>query len=748
MSSTHSDEERDRAVESSNLTRKRESNRDSGIGSMTLSEHASAEGDKDGSGSSRRGPDRGKITEDSAEKVDPVRKRLGLDDSEEDESNAIEEVIEGIDSPDELEALETLPETVDNAAVGHGDAFDLETLPSYIKKFSSSEPFKLRHSNIKCYRPLGAHKNGDVWIPMSLGPHMRSRSASYGSRPFSADVAMHSPYQRIPLSRCNSEDRQMLAAVSEMYNRSHSDPNMLETNTSDSEDRSMSVSCIPTFTELLDDPESPLGASGETSSLSSNENLLESVNNAFKKLGEKYSQLGLSSNNDHDKDESEDTTNTVSVEAASTEEKSNSQSLPLDKPETEMDVESQDKPLTKTVIKLAREFSRKAKENPLLVVSRQFSSDSCLEQVEDDKGVHDVVRSKRVTNVTSRFETFQRAMTENETWQAPPRCRVQHISDSVFHATPATATGSSSSDDDERNKPQNQDTPTSAFSRNGRNRRSVRDVVRKFEKPSPLKTESKVVTPTVMGIQERLQAIRQNAEFHKQANQQLGSSSSIKSLRERRQELDEWVSRPIPRRYLKSEGSFLELYHSDTASHCSGSEEPDGLSSYSSSVQSSTTTSPIHVARVNIHLDLKETFSNFSSNTESVEDKEPLLFRSLKERFQELEKAVSKPVPRTCANPKEEIEAGKQSTVEEKISQSQETPNLKVEEEQVEAECQSSLPTSRSSSSPVFLEATSSENLKRATSCESNYTDARSDLSAQDSSEDSFHSGYATPTES
>jgi hypothetical protein len=57
-------------------------------------------------------------------------------------------------------------------------------------------------------------------------------------------------------------------------------------------------------------------------------------------------------------------------------------------------------------------------------------------------------------------------------------------------------------------------------------------------------------------------------------------------------------------------------------------------------------------------------------------------------------------------------------------------------------------PGGRYTSSPVFLTAQSSEGLHRATSCESNYTDARSEFSTQDSSEESFHSGYATPTES
>ncbi|XP_033625452.1 uncharacterized protein LOC117288707 isoform X1 [Asterias rubens] len=810
VSSTHSDEERDRAMmERSNLTRKRESNRDSGIGSMTLSEHAAVEGDKDGSGSSRR-PDRGnKTSEDLSKKIDPVRKRLGLDDSEEDDDNAIVEVVEGPDSPDELEALETLPETVNNAAVGHEDAVDLETLPSYIKKFSPSEPFKLRHSNIKGYRPLGARKNGDVWIPMSLGPHMRSRSVSYGNRPFSADAAMHTPHQRMPLSRCNSEDRQMLAAVSEMYSRSRSDPNMLET--SACEDRSRSACCIPTYTEHPHTPESPQAVSEESSTFSSNENLLESVNNAFKLLGEKYSQLDLSENKDEDESESskdgtESTANTISAGTESTEERTIIEPPPMEEPKQKIVVQPKVKPRTKTVNKLAREFSRKAKESPKLIVTRQSSSDSCLEQTDsafgdvssakDDKGVDVVVRSKRVTKVTSRFETFQRAMTENEKWQAPSR-RARYISDSVFHAVPVTATGSSSEEE------KTQDTPTSTFSRSARNRRSVRDVVRRFEKPKSLKKESKAVTPTVMGIQERLQSIRQNAEFHKQSNQQVGSS--IKSLRERRQELQEWVSRPIQRRYHKSEGNYLELYHSDTASYCSASEEPDGMSSYASSAQSSTNTSPVHVPRVNLHLDSTETSStNSSSNNETAESKEPILFRSLKERFQELEKAVSKPVRRTCADPKKEIDAEKHSKAEENKSlseetylpseetplsseetlflseetlvsldetlvsfeetlvpseetpvSSEETPVSSEEtliptiEESQEVDGESSHPKSRSNSSPLMLEAvTSSDQLKRATSCESNYTDARSELSAQDSSEDSFHSGYATPTES
>ncbi|XP_038074098.1 uncharacterized protein LOC119742138 isoform X2 [Patiria miniata] len=802
VSSTHSDEEKERAAVRSNLTKKRESNRDSGIGSMTLSEHTSTEGDRDANGSGRRsGTDRGKSSEDPAKKPDLVRRRLGLEGSEEDD-NAIEELIENMESPDELEALESLPEIVPNASVGNEDAVDLESLPSYIKKVSPSEPFKLRHSNIKSYRPLGTRKNGDVWLPMSSETYVRNRSLSYGARPLSADVAMHVPL-KVPLSRSNSDDRCMLAAVSEMHNRSHSDPNMLDTNT---EDRSGS----PTRKEILDASPSSHGASGELSSYSSNENLLESVNSAFKKLGEKYSQFHLSDNEDAKteagKAASDDITSTCTVSTGKRFEEEKPNSEPAKSCQPEEDHTKDEAPaavVPKTVIKLAREFSRKAKESPKLVVTRHVFSDPYVDRdgtahtegfsIKEDKDGHAVVRPKTASKVTSKIETFQRAMTENESWIAPSRGRVRHISDSVFHATLVRSTGSSS--DEDKTESLSQDN-TPSLSRNNRNRKSVRDVVKKFEKPSSKKKESKVVTPVSMGIQQRLQSIRQNAEFHKQSQDE-ASSSKIKSLRERRQELQEWVSRPIPKRYNKTEGSTLEMSYSDTASHCS--DEPDGMSSYASSLQSSAHASPVHVARGTLNLtgfrvESRESSAHASpvhvarsplnltgsetSTEPSPQDSEPILFRSLKERFQELEKAVSKPVPRTCVNPKEEIKAEKQNKAEEQRLLSQSSikedelvegtkPEAKEVEEEVEfkenmeeeeteqqKQCEedthrsSCRPNVTSNSSPVFLRAQSSEGLHRATSCESNYTDARSEFSTQDSSEESFHSGYATPTES
>ncbi|XP_022083019.1 uncharacterized protein LOC110975147 isoform X3 [Acanthaster planci] len=800
VSSTHSDEEKDRAAERSNLTKKRESNRDSGIGSMTLSEHASTEGDRDANGSSRRGgPDRNKTAEDMVKKADPNE-----------DDNAIEELIENTESPDELEALEALPEIVPNASVGHEDTMDLESLPSFIKKVSPSEPFKVRHSNIKSYRPLNTLKNGDVWLPMSSNSYVRSRSASYGARPLSADVAMHAPL-KIPLSRSNSDDRCMLAAVSEMHNRSHSDPNMLDTHT---EDRSSSppraepenVSPSPQI-DLLDVSPSSLGASGETSSFSSNENLLESVNNAFKRLGEKYSNFHLSDNEGNKSEAVEDSADSVANVCTA----SAATKLEKDEPESETDKSCQEEcqaepppvPLPpKTVIKLAREFSRKAKEGPKLVMLRHVFSDPYIDRdgtahsegfsIKEDKDGHTVVRPKTPGKVTSKIETFQRAMTENESWEAPARSRVRHISDSLFHATPVRATSSSSDEE----KTTCQDSTPSSQSRNGRNRQSVRDAVRNFEKPSPLKPESKVVTPVSLGIKQRLQAIQQNAEFHKQTQDEL-RSAKIKSLRERRQELQEWVSRPIPRKYTISETGILEMAFSDTASHCS--DEPDGMSSYASSLQSSAQASPVHVARGALSLAGSET-----SSEPSPQDSEPVPFRSLKERFQELEKAVSKPVPRTCINPKDEIEAQKQTKVveeclplqyslkeeelnegtksyEEDVDEEATEEAAVITEEVVKAEMEidevkpqevtreelvredmqpedkqpdvdnqrsSPQPDSRPPSSPVFLTAQSSEGLHRATSSESNYTDARSEFSTQDSSEESFHSGYATPTES
>ena len=358
----------------------------------------------------------------------------------------------------------------------------------------------------------------------------------------SADVVMHSPLQKIHLSRSNSDDKHMLAAVSEMCNRSHSDPNMLDTNTEDS--------------QLQDASQSPLEASGENSSFSSNENLLETVNNAFKKLGEKYSQFHLSENEDVETGPPRDPADSVDdvVDGETELAKVTPSSMPKrhDTPREHSDPETQIVPRPKNGHQnWPASSAARPNKVPKLVVTRHVFSDPLLDRdgtthvdgfsIHEDKDGHAVVRPKTTSKVTSKIETFQMALTENESWQAPTRGRVRRISDSIYHATPVKTTGSSS--DEEKAKPKSLDNTPTSLSRSGRNRRSVRDVVNKFEKPSPLKNETKVITPTALGIQQRLRAIRQNAEFHKQSQQDV-SSSRIKSLRERRLELEEWVSRP------------------------------------------------------------------------------------------------------------------------------------------------------------------------------------------------------------
>ena len=190
-------------------------------------------------------------------------------------------------------------------------------------------------------------------------------------------------------------------------------------------------------------------------------------------------------------------------------------------------------------------------------------------------------------------------------------------------------------------------------------RKSVRDFVRRYEVSKQGRPEPKVVTPVQEGIKERLRSFQLETKQPVKSPQHR-SSMGFKKLSERRKELEEWVARPKQRSRHNSE--------SRDSTDGSGSDADLSFSfhsypgSYASSLHSSGRSSPCpeaKVANINAIKDgLMESISRLASSSSAAAEEEevtPAMFKSIRERFEELEKAAHKPIPKTVANPKEEM---------------------------------------------------------------------------------------------
>ncbi|XP_070576573.1 uncharacterized protein [Ptychodera flava] len=125
----------------------------------------------------------------------------------------------------------------------------------------------------------------------------------------------------------------------------------------------------------------------------------------------------------------------------------------------------------------------------------------------------------------------------------------------------------------------------------------------------------------------------------------------FKSVKERRRELEERVSKPVPRQRILSE--FLDMSDGSSVS----SAESEWTSRYSSAP-----TSPLHTAGScsTLNKASEESVEGISRRTSSSEEGElmPIIMKSIKERFRELQQSISKPVPKRDA--KEEIKMQRQ----------------------------------------------------------------------------------------
>ncbi|XP_072172095.1 uncharacterized protein [Diadema setosum] len=659
-------------VLSKSLGDRKESNRDSGIGSMTLSEHLKLDSEDKSSADEAKGGE-GKLSKKKSGAVRKLengfKRQEGLDDTEEEEG----EVAKGSEgeSPDELEALEQLS---DDNHLDRDPILDIELSPRPPRRslptVGGAELFKLRRVDLKEYRPLNDRfsKDHDVWVPMpDKPPFMRNRSFSHiPSRPQSADIAhprTHPHFTKMRLSRTRSDDI-CPHAWSELA-KCHSDPNI----TDHKSDLGDSIESNVDKQNALGSSASTFGTvDGDLSSLSSHENLADSINIAFQQLGAKYaakseSESGTSTPHtdmdtvkdpnaakrkekvsiiindeeiiDLDKEDVALAKRDVSEETGSTKDENNA--LDSQNEEEEEDKEMSD--AKKKVQRLARKYSRLIRQQQSTIVVTRKNSESSSES--DGKQVAWAVTHSQSGTIIKRFEIDNSA--------GDPRS-----------SETSTPTRSLTDSEDEK-----LGVSRRSLARSSKSRKSVRDFVKRFEVTNSGRQEPKVVTPVQPGIQERLRSFQHET---KQPNKspQHRSSMGFKTLGERRKELEEWVAKPRTRSRHNSEGKDSTDGASISSSVSDVGDLSFGLSSYqdsyASSLHSSGRSSPCPEARLaNIHAikeGLLESISRLASTASNTEEEvTPAMFKSIRERFEELEKAAHKPIPRTVTDPKEEMKA-------------------------------------------------------------------------------------------
>ncbi len=602
-------------------------------------------------------------------------------DTDEDEEDP-DKALKAIESPDELEALETLNEKVDSSIIDKGGTIDIDSLPAALSPMSphSDEAFKLRY-NIRNYKRMSSSSQGsqpeddDIWVKMPPRGARGKQIHTGVPRPLSAEVTGHPHFSKLPLARSSSENFQYLGDMNDYNIRTVSDPNLLESQIDKDSDKSG---------QHLDSSISTLGASDEfslssTSPHDQEENLLESVNSAFKRLGEKYAlqsgMLGTATEDENKQDlESEildgkqdvlmrrarkvNVTDRKHPTDAGSVKHSHRTEASI-KVSTNAQTENQQQvapvPLPKrTVRKLAREYSRRAKslERPSTLVKHR--SEPAIKR-QGESAESDFMLREPKGDLAKKVQSLKKALDES---------KIAHATD-LPRTTTALQSDSSTSDDDKNRLPMQ---AADVGSNRSRNRKTVHDTVKQYESLSPKRSiEPKVITPNAgMSIQQRLRTIQESSDNFRRSKSMDRShfdtrisspsrGSPLKSLRERKLELEEWATRPITRGRYKSEGAFLGVACSDAISNDSNSEGKDGevfssRSSHTSSVQSSESASPLPQRSGGIS-------RRWSSHSSSLSEEDTVLFKSIKDRFRELEIAVSKPVPRTCKDAREEIKS-------------------------------------------------------------------------------------------
>lgn len=633
-----------------------ESKRDSGIGSMTITETPKSETDEKsenemqnvGKGDLEYSP--GKLSPRGAGRKASSRKQRRNSGRKEDEEDAIEEMIKGTESPDELEALENLSEEIEDVS----DMEEQKLLKRQRKMIDDA--FRLRHADMKQYRRM-LKKSEAVWEKKKhhvsqQGSKFRERSASH-SITRSADSSPN-PHPHL-LLRAVSEDSRLAAFSAWTRTHSYSDPNIAG-----------SAGSISGETIEESSKESSVASLTVENLKMSNENLAETIDDEFKKLEAKYSHTAHL-----DKSDSEDTTTGVAEDSSEGTGSLPSESLLSE----EKSMHIVEVPVSETphrVFSLARKYSIMAKEQqqPSSFKSvRQMKARESRNQVKsqaDSSSISEVRPKPRRPSKSDPFaerDGTRAVITVSENKDGT-KCVItnaegsQRLSQSILwrnrhgQRSGDPIPGQSSpvfvedSDDDF-------DDDSAVFVRGG-HRRSVKDKIKGLESKKDVRHEPHGATPyQAPSIRERLRSMQEQIKSTNLQVQSKGrvGSTKFKSLQERLQELEQSKEKPIEKQRLRIKASSFSSDFTDSSSVV---DEQDGGSSESSSRRSSCGSASFATRRsASLALYDLGKFCNSTENSSSrssIVDEDismPFQFKSLRERFEELEKAISKPVPKT-----------------------------------------------------------------------------------------------------
>lgn len=582
-------------------------------------------------------------------KVTGRRRKLSSASGEDD---PVEEVIKGMESPDELEALENLSEEEEDRSDN-----EQPRLPKQSDK-NLADAFKLRRADMKHYRRI--LKKSEVWEKKTNpDSKFRARSASH-SLPRSSHPHL--------LLRAFHDDSRL--AFSKMH--SFSDPNIARSGASSSEG-TIGESSKESSTASLDDHYQQ-----------SQENLAETIGDAFRKLEAKYRKASVSS----DRSDSEDTTTGVGPDDSS----EGTESLTLGVSQ-EKSLKVVEVPISETphrVFSLARKFSVMAKDHqqPSSYKSvRQMKARERRQGCQDAGNPNSTAEAKPKSRRPSKSDPYaerdgtrtvitvsenkdgskcvitnregSQRLSQSDMWR-------HRFGDMKFDPTSELSTHKAKemfvvvSDDEEEDD-------ASVFVRSGI-RRSVKDSIKSIEdnRQDEAKGPQGATAYRAPSIRDRLRSMQEQATVNTQLqalSKMQVSNTIVKSLQERLKELEQCKKEKLTEKQQQQHPRMKAMSMSSDGTAGGSSFTEDTSDSQPSSRRSSNCSSSGSAAKRSASFTVYE-FKNFnnesagSSSRSSFSTEEdssmPSQFKTLRQRFEELERAISKPVPK-CVDPAKDL---------------------------------------------------------------------------------------------
>ncbi|XP_033097170.1 uncharacterized protein LOC117101311 [Anneissia japonica] len=535
------------------------------------------------------------------------------------------------DSPDELDILETLHDTIENIIQEEG-----------VKMGNKKEtsPFQLR-SNIKDLKPKKAESieldSEDVWIKRPIIRGVRVSGDRPLDRPLSADILTNSSHSRRSLSRSVSSGYQTLPKVM----KAQSDPNFLSTK----------IKSEPVLNKTgegnMSESNSSIMSSGLDQTCSSHESILESFEDSIEYgLCASGDAHQLQSSNDDFAKETIKNNEPVQVKQSPRSKDSDCKSKVSTQTDSgkslhktvsaDISAISRNMRLSK-VFKMARDYSQRVKRTSRPAIASLFNSDN---DQSNDKPTTEVMHNK-TDNGSSFVKSNKSSPTYHEEEVPVFDPTVPSIVEGKETAqeekksaikVESRLLGISQADETERKSREIYRTSAIKRSKSAETISNAKLSLRIFEDAPDEPVGDFKRGPS---IKDRLRSIKEKTTYQKK-NEIKDLPQKFKSLKERQKDLEKCVTKPIPK--TNKEVEKLIATNIEAASE---DDEVDSKITKLTRHSSCSSVSSIQLTPSN-----ESRHRSWSSRSSGL-DQEDVVFRSVKQRQLLLQMAYSKPVPKT-----------------------------------------------------------------------------------------------------